>query len=135
MGITWKVGLIGLVLVAPLAALCLIVPGFLLGLFGEEFVAGALTLQLLAAAQTVNVVFGPVGTALIMVGRERQVLAIEIVASSIAVLLALVLIPQLGMVGAAIGFASATVLRNTASRIALNFWHPDTAGSVGTAEA
>lgn len=135
MGITWKVGLIGLVLVAPLAALCLIVPGFLLGLFGEEFVAGALTLQLLAAAQTVNVVFGPVGTALIMVGRERQVLAIEIVASSIAVLLALILIPQLGMVGAAIGFASATVLRNTASRIALNFWRPDTSGAAETAEA
>lgn len=125
MAITLKVGLIGFVLVAPLAALCFFVPDLLLGLFGEEFLAGVLTLQVLAAAQTINVVFGPVGAALIMVGREKKVLMIEIVATALAIILALALIPHMGMIGAAIGFASATILRNTASRIALSLWRPD----------
>ncbi|WP_299194637.1 polysaccharide biosynthesis C-terminal domain-containing protein [uncultured Erythrobacter sp.] len=124
MGITHKVGLIGLVMVAPLAALCLVLPELLLGLFGEEFIAGALALQILAAAQTINVVFGPVGAALIMVGRERQLLKIEVAATSLAVILALALIPVLGFLGAAIGFACATILRNAASRFILSRWHP-----------
>ncbi len=127
MDITWKVGLIGFALAVPLALVCVLLPDLLLGLFGKNFLEGALTLQVLASAQTVNVIFGPVGTALIMVGRERQVLAIEVVASFLAVILASLLIPYIGMLGAAIGFATATILRNTASRIALNAWRPDTA--------
>ena len=125
LAITLRTGLIGLVLVAPLALLCFAVPELLLGIFGTEFIAGALTLQVLAGAQIVNVVFGPVGTALIMVGRERQVLMIELAATTIAIILALGLLPRMGMVGAAIGFASATVIRNTASRLMLNRWHPE----------
>jgi O-antigen/teichoic acid export membrane protein len=121
---TRKVGLIGLALVAPLAALCLVAPQFLLGLFGPEFVEGALALQVLAAAQTVNVMFGPVGTALVMVGRERTVLWIEIAASGLAIILALALIPGIGLLGAAMGFGAATVLRNVAARVMLSRWQP-----------
>lgn len=121
---TRKVGLIGLALVLPLAAVCLIAPQFLLGLFGPEFVAGALALQVLAAAQTINVMFGPVGTALVMVGRERTVLWIEVAASGLALALALGLIPAMGLLGAAIGFAAGTVLRNLAARVMLSRWQP-----------
>jgi O-antigen/teichoic acid export membrane protein len=121
---TRKVGLIGLALVAPLAAVCLLAPQFLLGLFGPEFVAGALALQVLAAAQTVNVMFGPVGTALVMVGRERTVLWIEVAASGLAIALALALIPAMGLLGAAIGFAAGTVLRNVGARVMLSRWQP-----------
>ncbi|MCU0948318.1 MAG: oligosaccharide flippase family protein [Porphyrobacter sp.] len=121
---TRNVGLIGLALVAPLAAACLLAPQFLLGLFGPEFVAGALALQVLAAAQTVNVMFGPVGTALVMVGRERSVLWIEVAASGLAITLALALIPAMGLLGAAIGFAAGTVLRNVAARVMLSRWQP-----------
>lgn len=121
---TRKVGLIGLALVLPLAAVCLTAPQFLLGLFGPEFVAGALALQVLAAAQTINVMFGPVGTALVMVGRERTVLWIEVAASGLALALALALIPAMGLLGAAIGFAAGTVLRNLAARVMLSRWQP-----------
>jgi O-antigen/teichoic acid export membrane protein len=124
LAITLKVGLIGLALVAPLAAACLFAPQFLLGLFGPEFVEGALALQVLAGAQTVNVMFGPVGTALIMVGRERIVLWIEVAASGLAIILALALIPEMGLLGAAIGFAAGTVLRNAAARVMLSRWQP-----------
>lgn len=124
LAITLKVGLIGLALVAPLAAACLFAPQFLLGLFGPEFVEGALALQVLAGAQTVNVMFGPVGTALIMVGRERTVLWIEVAASGLAIVLALALMPEMGLLGAAIGFAAGTVLRNAAARVMLSRWQP-----------
>jgi O-antigen/teichoic acid export membrane protein len=124
LGITLKVGMIGFALVAPLAAVCLLAPQFLLGLFGPEFVAGALALQVLAAAQTVNVMFGPVGTALIMVGHERTVLWIEVAATGLAIILALALIPQTGLLGAALGFAAGTVLRNAGARVMLSRWQP-----------
>lgn len=124
LGTTRKVGLIGLVLVAPLTAVCLLTPAFLLGLFGPEFVAGALALQVLAAAQTVNVMFGPVGTALVMVGEERKVLAIEFAATGLVIALTAALIPSVGLVGAAIGVAAGTVLRNGASRVMLSRWRP-----------
>lgn len=124
LGTTRKVGLIGLALVTPLAVACVAVPEFLLGLFGPDFVRGALALQILAGAQTVNVVFGPVGTALVMVGQERKVLWIEVVATGLAIALALPLIPAMGVTGAAIGFAAGTVVRNGAARVMLSRWHP-----------
>ena len=127
MAITRKVGLIGTALVTPLAALCLIVPEWLLGLFGDEFVSGALTLQIVAAIQLFNVALRPTIPALVMVGREQLVLGIEIVSASLGVLLAIALIPSLGMLGAALGFASATVLRNSASLFSLLRWHPEPA--------
>lgn len=130
--ITTKVGLIGSALVAPLAALCVIVPEWLLGLFGDEFKAGALTLQIVAVTQLFNVAVRPVIPALVMVGREKLVLGIEVVATSFGVLLAVVLIPSMGMLGAAIGFACATVLRNLSALISLIRWHPDIAEAMQT---
>jgi O-antigen/teichoic acid export membrane protein len=121
---TLKVGLIGLVLVAPLTAACVLVPELLLGLFGPDFVEGALALQVLAAAQTLNVMFGPVGTALVMVGEERKVLWIEVAATGLVIALAAALIPAMGLSGAAIGFAAGTVLRNGAARVMLSLWRP-----------
>lgn len=124
LGTTLKVGLVGLALVAPLAAVCLLAPEFLLGLFGPEFVRGALALQVLAAAQTVNVMFGPVGTALVMVGEERKVLWIEVAATGLVMALCAALIPVMGLTGAAVGVAAGTVLRNGASRVMLSRWRP-----------
>lgn len=121
---THKVGLIGLALVAPLTAVCVLAPEFLLGLFAPEFVAGALALQVLAGAQTVNVMFGPVGTALVMVGEERKVLAIEVAATGVVIALTAVLIPVMGLTGSAIGVAAGTVLRNGAARVMLSLWRP-----------
>jgi O-antigen/teichoic acid export membrane protein len=124
LGTTLKVGLIGLALVAPLTAVCVLAPEFLLGLFGPEFVAGALALQVLAVAQTINVMFGPVGTALVMVGEERKVLGIEVAATGLVIALTATLIPVMGLTGAAVGVAAGTVLRNGASRVMLSRWRP-----------
>lgn len=114
-----KVGLVGFAFVVPLTAACLLAPEFLLGLFGEEFKAGAPTLRLLAAAHTFNVLTGPLGTSLIMGGQEKTVMNIELIASGLTVALGAALIPFFGMFGAAIAFSTAVVLRVVVSQVAL----------------
>ncbi len=73
----------------------------LLGLFGPEFVAGAPSLRILAAAQALNVLTGPTGILLSMTGRERPYALLLVSGLVVQVSLALWLIPLLGASGAA----------------------------------
>lgn len=112
-------GGIGLVVCLPLTIAGLIVPGWILGLFGTEFRDGALALQILVIGQVINVGFGPVGTALVMMRREKLVLGIEIAATGIGVVMAALLIGRMGMAGAATGATVAFVIRNGGNFIAM----------------
>jgi O-antigen/teichoic acid export membrane protein len=108
-------GLIGLAICLPLALAGLFVPGWILGLFGPEFQQGALALQILVVSQAINVGFGPVGAALVMLHRERYVLALEIVATAAGLAVAYVTIGPLGIAGAALGVLFASTTRNVAN--------------------
>ena len=112
-------GAVGLALAAPLAFVIIAYPHFLLGLFGTEFMVGARSLQWIALAQTLNIAAGPVGAALIMQKRERLVLGIEICAATLGVVTSLVLIPYIGMEGAALGMMAAIIARNAANAAAV----------------
>ena len=105
-------GLIGVGLCLPVALAGWIAPGWLLGLFGDEFRQGALALQILVLAQVINVGCGPVGTALVMLHRERYVLLLELVATGAGVLVAVLLVGRLHIAGVAIGTLVATAIRN-----------------------
>jgi O-antigen/teichoic acid export membrane protein len=59
---------LGVMLLASPLLLLLVFPGELMRLFGPEFAAGALTLQILAVGQAVRLAAGPLGTVLIMTG-------------------------------------------------------------------
>ena len=108
-------GLIGLAICLPLAIAGWIAPAWLLGLFGPEFRQGALGLQILLLGQIINVGIGPVGTALVMLHRERYVLVLEVVATAAGVLAALVLVERLGIAGVAAGTLIASAIRNLAN--------------------
>lgn len=108
-------GGIGLVIAAPVGLVALLAPEWVMGLFGEEFAAGALALQLLVIGQLVNVLAGPVGAALIMQKRERLVLVGELCATGIALAIAAVLLPGWGLAGAAAGMLAADLIRNAAN--------------------
>lgn len=108
-------GLIGVALAAPVGIVALAFPEWVMGLFGPEFVSGAAALQLLAIGQLVNVLAGPVGVALIMLGRERTVLVVECVAMLSGLGAALVLLPQWGLAGAGAGLLLADLIRNGAN--------------------
>lgn len=109
-------GLIGLLLCAPLAVAAIGFPGQILSIFGPEFLSGALALQLLVAAQVVNVGFGPVGVGLVMLHKEKRLLVTEAIASLAVVGVAAATIGSLGIVGASFGILTGSVLRN-----AINF--------------
>jgi O-antigen/teichoic acid export membrane protein len=112
-------GLIGVALCLPFAFVGWAAPTWVLGLFGPEFHEGALSLQILVTAQIMNVARGPVGTALVMLHRERYVLVLEVVAVTAGVLVALALVGPFSIAGVAAGPLVSSAIRNVASSIKL----------------
>ncbi|NVE95724.1 MATE family efflux transporter [Altererythrobacter lutimaris] len=117
--LTHKVGLVGIGLALPFAALVIWKPDFVLALFGEEFTQGAAALQLLIVAQLIHLGFGPLGAALIMIGKHRVALSIEIFATLMGICIGAYAISRLGIVGAAMGILTIAILRNVVSTILL----------------
>jgi O-antigen/teichoic acid export membrane protein len=98
---------------APVAVAFMVFPHLYLELFGASFQMGATALVILAFGQLVNAAAGPSGNVLIMTGQER--IAVRGVAAGLLanVVLAVVLVPPLGVTGGAIAFASSLALWNT----------------------
>lgn len=107
------------VLASPLFFLLFFHGGWVMSLFGEEFVDGALVLSILAVGQFINVICGSVGYLLMMSGNERTYRNITIVSAIVQLLLVVVLSPIMGGVGAAIAASSALVFMNIAAAIAV----------------
>jgi O-antigen/teichoic acid export membrane protein len=98
----------------PIAVAFMAFPHTYLGLFGAGFQTGAAALTILAVGQLVNAAAGPSGNVLIMTGNER--VAVRGVAAGLAVnlVLAVVLVPPLGVTGGAIAFATSLAFWNAA---------------------
>jgi O-antigen/teichoic acid export membrane protein len=77
----------------------------LLHVFGRGFTAGGTALLILAAGQLVNAATGPTGALLTMTGKQKWELANTISMVAVNFLLNLVLIPIMGVLGAAIATA------------------------------
>ena len=77
----------------------------LLHLFGKSFTAGAPALLILAVGHLVNAATGPTGTLLTMTGKQKWEVANTISMVAFNFLLNLVLIPAMGLIGAAIATA------------------------------
>jgi len=98
-------------------ATALLMIGFgtqLLRLFGNGFEAGYVALLILLSGEVAAAAAGPVGFFLTMTGRHTTATCIEGVSCALALSLALVLVPDYGIVGAAIVVATASVVRNAA---------------------
>jgi len=96
----------------PVLLLFLVVPEWILSIFGEQFKQGAIVLMILASAQFVNVVTGSVGYLLMMSGNERLMRNILFFCSIQVILLNLCLVPNFGMTGGAISVAVALASQN-----------------------
>lgn len=75
---------------------------WILGLFGEEFKAGTTALILLSLSHLVHSYCGQSGTVMTMTGQQRASSRLLIISTVMNVVLNLVLIPSMGMIGAAI---------------------------------
>lgn len=84
-----------------------------LGIFGEDFRAGAPALVIMTLAMLFNMATGAVTTILVVAGRTSWNLANTLVTAAVNVGLNVALIPAYGMLGAAIALASSTVVQNS----------------------
>ncbi|MEV6637558.1 polysaccharide biosynthesis C-terminal domain-containing protein [Actinoplanes sp. NPDC051470] len=99
--VTWPINLL-VILFAPVY----------LGLFGEQYRAGAPVVVVLACAMLVATGCGMVDMVLAMAGRTSWNLANVLVALALTIGLDLLLIPRLGAMGAALGLAGAMLANN-----------------------
>lgn len=95
-------GYLALVALAPL----------LMSIFGSDYVAGASSVIVLALAMMAATAAGPVDVVLLMAGRSGASLASVVVALVVDVVGCLLLLPTLGILGAAVAWAAAIVARN-----------------------
>jgi O-antigen/teichoic acid export membrane protein len=92
---------------SPVLAIFVLFPTKVMGVFGSQFTSGATVLSILAVGQFVNVVTGSVGWILIMCGHERLMRNNIAFCAGLSVALNLLLVPRLGVIGAAIATATA----------------------------
>jgi O-antigen/teichoic acid export membrane protein len=96
----------------PLYLLCAVFAEAVLSIFGEGYAAGRPVILVLAAAMLLATACGMVDMLLNMAGRTTWTLANSLVALVVMIVVDLLLIPPLGILGAAIGWAAAIVANN-----------------------
>jgi O-antigen/teichoic acid export membrane protein len=99
-----------MILSLPLVAIIVLFGGLLLGLFGQAYTAGYLTLTLMALGQLVNVCVGPVGHMLLMTGYSRIRLLNSLVLLATQLGLGLLFIPAWQLEGAGVVAAVSVVV-------------------------
>jgi len=94
--------------------------GFVLGLFGQAFIAGTTVLPLLIAAQVLRAAVGPADDLLNVLGRERWTFMSQLAGLLVNVATGLLLVPVLGIVGA--GLASLAAMAATTVILGTGAW-------------
>lgn len=115
-----QVGLFNFIFSVPIFLVILVAPSFLLGLFGAEFVAGRNLLLTLSAGQAVFALSGPVMYILTMTKHEKAALYIMYFTAAVNLVGNAVLIPAIGLQGAAIATTFTTILWNVIAVLAVN---------------
>lgn len=112
-GLLRKSSLISLLISLPIALALVIFGEWFLSLFGPDFVRGETALAILVAAQVFSAATGPVSMLLVMTGHQGDVLMAMGISAISNIALNAVLIPKLGLEGAAIAALSSLVIWNT----------------------
>lgn len=104
-------------LAVPGLALCLVVPGPLLGLFGAQYSTAAAVTIILVVGKLVEAATGPCGMVLNMSSRVGLNATNNVVALALNIGLNVLLIPRFGLIGAALAWSVSLVLVNLARLI------------------
>jgi O-antigen/teichoic acid export membrane protein len=101
----------------PLYLIFAVNAGLLASMFGSEYDAGASSLVILSLGMLAATAAGPVDVLLVMAGRSGLSLLNTLAALFVDVMLCVLLVPQYGVLGAAIARTTAILVRNVASVI------------------
>jgi O-antigen/teichoic acid export membrane protein len=96
-------------------------PEDLLRIFGEEFVAGKLVLQILALGILLNVAVGPVGWFIVLTGRSFLSLVNSCVALLVNIVVTIFLTTKYGIVGAAVAIMLGLLVVNLMRLIEIKY--------------
>ncbi|MFB6307411.1 MAG: flippase [Flavobacteriales bacterium] len=96
----------------PVIAIIFLFPGFIMNIFGNEFIQGTNVLLILATGQLINSLTGSVIYVLQMSGKEKAAQNALITGAIISIALNLILIPIMGSQGAAIAFMVSILVWN-----------------------
>ena len=96
----------------PFLVIILLFPSYIMGIFGEEFEVGGLTLIFIAIGQFVNAISGSVGSFLKMTGRQTFFRNVMIVTMILSISLNILLIPKYGINGVAFATMLTTIIKN-----------------------
>ncbi len=107
--------IVGLTL--PGALLLMVFPTFFLGMFGPEFVSASRILMIIASGFIINALAGSVGLLLQMTGYEKQYMTITMMTLGVSIGLNFLLIPTMGIEGAAITTVISQILFNGSAAI------------------
>lgn len=102
-------------LASPLLLMFLLMPGWIMGMFGAYFVKGRVVLSILAVGQFINVATGSVGYLLMMSGNEQLLRNNIIFTALLNICLNTILIYKLGILGAAVATALSLSIMNLIS--------------------
>ena len=92
-------------LALPAFVVLVLFPANILGVFGPDFATGAAVTAVLAIGQFINAATGPCGTVLNMSGRVKINMIDNIAVLALNISLNLILIPRIGIIGAAIAWS------------------------------
>ena len=101
----------------PLYVMLAIFPVVVLGIFGHRYTVGAAALVVISLAMLVNLGTGNVTVVLLMGGKSSLSAYNALAALAVNVGLNLILLPRVGIVGAAIAWAASIVVENVAAAI------------------
>jgi O-antigen/teichoic acid export membrane protein len=97
---------------SPVLLLFVLAPGWIMGIFGPQFVDGGTVLAIITLGQFVNVATGSVGYLLMMSGHEHLMRNIVAVVAFTCIFLNALLIPHFGVTGGAVATATCLSLQN-----------------------
>jgi O-antigen/teichoic acid export membrane protein len=105
----------------PILILFLAIPGYILFIFGPEFVAGKNALILLAVGNFINAIAGSVGYFMQMTDSQLAFQNITFISTGLGILLNYLLIPVLGIEGAALSTCIGLIVWNLACVLFISY--------------
>ncbi len=103
---------------APIILACLLFPEWILTtLFGAEFAQAAPALRILALGQGISLAMGPINGMLGIAGKESILMRQSVIGLVILVVASFLLLPEVGLIGAAIADLAARAYRSLSGTI------------------